>query len=346
MASTAVGPVLLGTAFIATQHLPDSPLWIAVERVVPAGAVLLLLHPARPCGPWWWRSVALGLCNFGLFFCVQAWCVHRMPGGTVSAITALQTLLVPALAAVTGRRPTRWQVGAALLGVAGVAALVLPHGHVINLAGVVGAASLAIGAAIGMLLTKNWGVPEGVHHLTATAWQMLAGGLLLAPAAALMEGPPPAESLGGVVVSVWLSLGATAAAFGLFFGGLHWGVPAATVSLLALVSPVVSTTLGWLLAGEALTAGQIIGLVAVLAALVLGRPGPLPTIVDGTDSAREGLSAACPAGKQPLPKASIAGQDRRAPRHRAAEWITRHRRPDCPSEGQPCHDQHGALPDP
>jgi probable blue pigment (indigoidine) exporter len=195
-----------------------------------------------------------------------------MPGGTVSAITALQSLLVPALAAATGRRPTVWQIAAGAVGMAGVAALVLPHGHVVNTAGVMGAAVLAISAAIGMMLTTTWAVPDRVHHLTATAWQMLAGGVLLLPAAVIMEGAPPAESVGEVAVSVWLSLVATAAAFGLFFGGLHRGVPPATVSLLALASPVVSTALGWIVAAETLTAGQMLGVVAVLAALVLGRP--------------------------------------------------------------------------
>src|SRR5947208_17056449 len=54
-AVAAVGPLLLAVGWILTSYLPDSPLWIAAGRVLPAGLILLALRPARPSGVWWHR---------------------------------------------------------------------------------------------------------------------------------------------------------------------------------------------------------------------------------------------------------------------------------------------------
>ncbi|MBO0872211.1 MAG: DMT family transporter, partial [Pseudonocardia sp.] len=79
------------------------------------------------------------------------------------------------------------------------------------------------------------------------------------------------------VAAVWLALTATAAAFALFFGGLHRGIPPTVVSRLALLSPVVATALGWMLASETLRTAQLIGIILVLAAQVVGHPRSVRT---------------------------------------------------------------------
>src|SRR3546814_4574768 len=66
----SVGPVLWGAAYLVTRSaLPaDAPLWGAALRALPAGIVLLVLARRLPRGSWWWRSIVLGLLNFGAFF--------------------------------------------------------------------------------------------------------------------------------------------------------------------------------------------------------------------------------------------------------------------------------------
>lgn len=285
--SCALGPCLLGTAFLATQQLPATPLWNAVERVLPAGAALLALRPALPRGPWWARSLGLGVLNFGAFFALQAVASHRLPGAVVSTITAVQALLVPLLVGLFGERIQPRQVGAAALGVFGVVLLVVRADHRLDPTGVGAAAVLAGSAALGLLLTRRWGAPQGVHHLAATAWQMLAGGATLIPLALGVEGLPPAMTSGQTLAAAWLALAATAGAFALFFGGLHHGVPPATVSRLALLSPLVAAALGWAVAEEALTAAQLAGIVLILGAQLVGSPRPATTTIQsGNDSPR------------------------------------------------------------
>ncbi|GAA5175190.1 hypothetical protein GCM10023321_80730 [Pseudonocardia eucalypti] len=272
--SCALGPCLLGTAFLATQQLSVTPLWNAVERVLPAGLALLALRPALPRGHWWTRSLGLGVLNFGAFFALQALAAHRLPGAVVATITAGQALLVPLLVGLFGERIETRQVGAAALGVFGVALLVARAGNQLDPVGVGAALVLAGSAAVGMLLTRRWATPPGVHHLAATSWQMLAGGVTLIPLACVAEGLPPAMSPGQLLAATWLAMAATAAAFALFFGGLHDGVPPAAVSRSALLSPLVAALLGWILAGEALTSAQLMGMTLVLGAQLIGSPSP------------------------------------------------------------------------
>ncbi|WP_051581823.1 EamA family transporter [Pseudonocardia acaciae] len=266
----AIGPCLLGTAFFTTQHLPVTPLWNAVERVIPAGLVLLAVRPALPRGTWWLRALALGVLNFGAFFALQAFASHKLPGAVVSTITALQTLLVPAFAAMFGERIALRQVGAALLGTIGVALLVLRGDQVLDPLGVTATLVLAGSAAIGLLLTRRWRAPANTHHLSTIAWQILGGGLVLLPVAFAVEDAPPAMTTEQMGAAAWLAVGATAAAFALFFGGLHRGLPPTTVSRLALLSPVVATALGWVFAHESLSHQQLLGIALVLAAQFSG----------------------------------------------------------------------------
>lgn len=262
----AAGPCLMGTAFLATEHLPVTPLWNAAGRVLPAGLALLVVRPAWPRGIWWVRASALGLVNFAAFFTLQAFAAHRLPGAVVATIAALQTLLVPMLVTVLGERVRVRQLVAGVLGVAGVALVVLRGAVELDEFGVIAAALLAFLAAFGLMLTRRWAVPAGTHPLSAIGWQLLAGGVILLPVAFAAEGAPTAMTWGEMGAAVWLALASTAAAFALFFGGLYRGIPPTTVSRLLLLGPVVAAAVGWVFAHESLSASQLLGVVVVLAA--------------------------------------------------------------------------------
>jgi probable blue pigment (indigoidine) exporter len=101
----------------------------------------------------------------------------------------------------------------------------------------------------------------------------VAGGLVLAPVALLVEGPPPALTAANVAGHLYLGLLGTALAYALWFRGLR-ALPATDVTFLGLLSPVVATAAGWVVAGQALTAGQLMGAAVVLAALAAGQTPP------------------------------------------------------------------------
>ena len=163
----AAGPILLASAYVLTELLPTSPLWNAATRIIPAGLLLLAVHPRLPSGPWWRRSLMLGVLNFGGFFALQAFSLHRLPGGVVATIAAMQTVLVPfGAAAILGERPRVSQLAAASAGVFGIALLVLRSTNDLNATGITAAALLAVCSASGMLLTRRWGLPKGVHYIS------------------------------------------------------------------------------------------------------------------------------------------------------------------------------------
>ncbi|CAN5427316.1 hypothetical protein BH24ACT9_BH24ACT9_10000 [soil metagenome] len=107
--------------------------------------------------------------------------------------------------------------------------------------------------------------------LATTAWQLVAGGLLLVPVALLVEGPLPATlSTSNLVGYGYLTIVGAALAYPLFFMGLR-ALSATSVTLLGLLSPVVATALGWLVLDQELTAAQALGGLVVLAAIVAAQ---------------------------------------------------------------------------
>ena len=107
--------------------------------------------------------------------------------------------------------------------------------------------------------------------LTFAAWQLVAGGLVLVPVAALVEGAPPAMDARAVGGYLYICVFGTALAFVAWFTGLR-RMPAGAVSLVGLLNPVTGVLLGVVLAREAFGAAQAIGMVLVLGGVLLGQP--------------------------------------------------------------------------
>ena len=81
---------------------------------------------------------------------------------------------------------------AAVVGVAGVVTLVWQNDRAgtVDAVGVAAAVGAVVSSALGFALVKRWSPPDDV--LVTTSWQLVAGGLLLLPVAAVVEGAPPA----------------------------------------------------------------------------------------------------------------------------------------------------------
>ncbi len=282
VAVTALAPVAWGTTYVVTTELlpPGRPLLAGVLRALPAGLALTAVTRQRPVGTWWLKALVLGTLNIGAFFALLFVAAYRLPGGVAATLGAIQPLLAAALAATLLRERLRPHVAVAgLLGVVGVALLVLRAGAQLDgvgiLAGLAGAASMATG----VVLTKRWGRP--VPLLTFTAWQLVAGGLVLLPVALVVEGSLPSLTGANTLGYLWLATAGTGVAYSLWFRGIE-RLPVARVSLLGLLSPIVATATGWLVLDQRLTPLQLGGAALVLGALWLGqqtrperpRPGP------------------------------------------------------------------------
>lgn len=284
---TALAPAVWGSTYLVTTELlpPGRPLLAAAVRALPAGVLLLILSRQLPRGSWWWRTAVLGSLNIGVFFALLFVAAYRLPGGIAAVVGAVQPLLVAVLASRwVGEQLTLRRLLTSLLGLAGVALLVLRSGARLDPLGVAAALGAAAAMAAGVVLTKRWGRPAPL--LATTGWQLIAGGLLLTPIALLIEGPPPSDvEVSNLVGFGYLSLVGTAAAYVLWFRGVQ-ALPVTEVTLLGLLSPVVATALGWLILDQTLTFGQLLGAIAVLAALVIAQVRPAPPYPPTSDLRR------------------------------------------------------------
>jgi probable blue pigment (indigoidine) exporter len=278
---SAIAPVLWGTTFLVTTELLPAgrPLLAAALRALPAGLLVLGAlalvagREALPRGSWWWRGPLLGVLNIGVFFALLFVAAYRLPGGIAAVLGAIGPFVVAALAFVLLReRPARRTLIAAVVGIGGVALLVLRSQIALDAVGILAAAAGTVTMSLGTVLGRRWGTPDGYGRravLTLTGWQLTAGGALLLPVALIVEGPIPSLSLEHVAGYGYLSIVGTAVAYFLWFRGVTTLAPA-RVTLLALLSPVVAAVLGWAVLGQALSAGQLAGGAAVLVAVVVG----------------------------------------------------------------------------
>lgn len=177
-------------------------------------------------------------------------------------------MMLLAAALVSERLRALPLLGAAV-GLGGVALLVLTGPVSIDAWGLVASLAAMALSSLGYILAKRW--QSDIDVVTVTAWQLIAGGLLLIPAALVAEGPLPRltpTELGGFA---YVAIIATAVAFVAWFSGLAH-LDAASVGLIGLLNPVTGVLLGTLVAGEVLSGRQVVGLSLVLTGVLLGQP--------------------------------------------------------------------------
>ena len=269
--ATAVAPAVWGSTYLVTTTLlPEGrPLLAGALRALPAGLLLLAVTRTLPSGSWWWRSAVLGTLNIGAFFALLFVSAYRLPGGVAAVLGAVGPLLVLALSPrLLGERAAPRAVVSAIVAAGGVSLTVLTADAGLDPWGVAAGLAGAASMALGLVLTRRWGRPAPA--LTATAWQLTAGGLVLLPLALLVEGPPPALPAGALAGYAYLALVGTALAYTLWFRGLE-RLPAASVSLLGQLSPVVAAALGWSVLHQSLTPVQLLGMAVAVGGVVAGQ---------------------------------------------------------------------------
>jgi len=285
-AATAIVPMVWGTTYLVTTRLlPEGhPLFAAMVRSLPAGLLALLIARRLPSGSWWWKSLALGTLNMAAFFPLLFVAAQHLPGGVAATLGATQPIVVAFLAvAILHEELSTWRVAWGVVGVAGVALVVLGPDAALDPVGVAAGIGGALSMATGVVLTKRWGRPDGVSAVGLAGWQLTAAGLVLLLPALLVDGVPTGIDGRAVAGYAWLGLVGALFTYTLWFAAIR-RLPVTATALLGLLSPLVAATLGAAVAGEALTAVQLLGFALALAAMVAGqldpkdgRPRPTPT---------------------------------------------------------------------
>ncbi|MGE4372583.1 MAG: DMT family transporter [Xanthobacter sp.] len=307
---TALAPVIWGSSYIViSQFLPEGyPLTITTLRALPAGLLLLLLGRRLPWGIWWFRAVILGGLNFSLFWALLFISAYRLPGGVAATLGNFQPPIVILLAYLLLGTPIRLRsVLAIFAGVSGVALLVLTPVTNLDPIGIVAALGSAASMATGIVLTRRWQPPVSLPSFTA--WQLMAGGLLLMPFALVLEPHRPDFTWVNIAGISWLSLAGAALSCLLWFRGLS-RLEASVVSSLGFLSPLTAVFLGWIFLGQNLTPWQLLGAGLVLGSIWLNqrtyRPAPRPSALPKTeDAALESHAVDTPVTSQPRANISL-----------------------------------------
>ncbi len=268
---TALAPIIWGSTYIVTTELlpPDRPFTAALLRTLPAGLLLVLWCRRWPAwGDWqgWWRLMVLSALNIGVFQALLFVAAYRLPGGVAAVVGAIGPLVVMGLVwALDQRRPPGLALAAGALGVLGMAALLLSPGARWDMVGVAAALVGTVCMAAGTFWSRRW--RSDLPVLAFTGWQLLAGGMMLAPVAWLVDPPLPALSATQVGGYVYLSVAGALLAYALWFRGIG-RLASVAVSSLGLLSPVTAVLLGWVLLGQSMTGVALAGMLVVLASIL------------------------------------------------------------------------------
>ncbi|MBQ4780075.1 EamA family transporter [Pectobacterium versatile] len=264
---TALAPAIWGSTYIVTSEIlpPDRPFTAALIRVLPAGLLLLLFTRRFPARRDWWRVLVLSALNIGVFQALLFVAAYRLPGGLAAVLGAIQPLLVMVLVwAVDHRAPRLATLWSAIIGVVGMAILLLSPQTTFEPVGVAAALLGAVCMATGVWLTRRWQLDLPV--LPMTGWQLFLGGLMLAPVAWVVDAPLPALTLSQYAAYIYLCLAGAVISYGLWFRGIT-RLPTIAVASLGLLSPLTAVVLGWVLLSQSMAGTAFLGLAIVLASV-------------------------------------------------------------------------------
>ena len=159
--------------------------------------------PARRAQP---AAAAVGACasrrsrpsTSGLFFVLLFIAAERLPGGVARGRRRRRAdRRAAARLARSGAAPEPGCARTGALGLVGVAALVLGPAASLDAVGVAAAIGCAASMATATVLGRRWGRPP-LAIVSLTAWQLVIGGLLVAPFVLAFEGVPPVPTAGNL----------------------------------------------------------------------------------------------------------------------------------------------------
>jgi drug/metabolite transporter (DMT)-like permease len=261
---------------VAVGAIP--PLLMMGVRCVIAGTLLLAwaaVRGERADFRQWRHATVAGALMIACTYGALGWAEQRLGSGVAALLSATSPLWLTTLEWPRRGRPAITTIAGLLLGVAGVAILVVrgPAGQVNLTAAFVLIAGTLTWAA-GSLYSRPPRLPASVA-LGAGMPLLLGGAMLLVVSMAVGE---PARYVAHDVsrASLW------ALAYLIVFGSLvgftaySWLLrvaPASRVGTHAYVNPLVAVALGWGMAGEPVTAGTGVAAVAIAASVAMVLKG-------------------------------------------------------------------------
>jgi drug/metabolite transporter (DMT)-like permease len=271
-----------GSTFLAirigVREVP--PLLLAAMRFFTAGAVLFtwmrLKGTPSPKLREWASASLLALCIFVFDYGLLFWAEKRVPSG----IAAVMLATIPVFMALSEiiflrtQRLTFRLALALLIGIAGVLILVsrsLSLGEVpIDPRGALALVIAAISWSIASALTRKFPLPES--KVMSSGSQMLAGGILLALAAAILGEfrgfHIQAVSRGAWFALAYLIVAGSIVGFTAYVWLIHHESPT-KVGTYAYVNPVVAVIIGYFLGGEAVGPRTLLGTLLVLVSVIV-----------------------------------------------------------------------------
>ena len=290
--------VVWGTTYIGTSAMVQSipPLLGAGSRYL-VGALPLVVIVLATRGPRSFRLTArqlvatliMGLGIIGIWGAIVPLSLQHIPGGIAALIAASVPVWVVLLRAFAHEHVGARTVAGIVLGIGGVAAMMLPGG----IAPIAGTSpegvllwSLAMVAASISWAFFSWrsttlDLPKDTGVLTV--YQLVWCGLGIMIVGLVLGERADAATFTSSSMAGWTWLVVASSIGYASYTFLIARAPLPLVSTFAFVNPAVAVFLGWLLLGEPLSRSVVIGLVVVLAGtalVVLGessRPPPAET---------------------------------------------------------------------
>jgi len=271
-----------GSTFLAIRvgvhEVP--PFLLASMRFAVAGAVLYGWMIARgersPSAREWMSASLLGLLIFVVDYGSLFWAEQRVPSGIAAVMLATIPVFM-ALSEIVFLRTQKLTIRlavASLIGIAGVAVLM---SHSLNFGG---APVDTAGAVALIAASMSWSVSSALMHklplpsskVMSSGAQMLAGGILLALAAAARgefhNFRPSAVSREAWLALLYLIVAGSIIGFTAYVWLIHHESPT-KVGTYAYVNPVVAVLVGYFLGGESLGPRTIVGTLFVLVSVIV-----------------------------------------------------------------------------
>ncbi|MGO9405086.1 MAG: EamA family transporter [Terriglobales bacterium] len=271
-----------GSTFLAirvgVREVP--PLLLASMRFFIAGVVLFawlrLKGTPSPSRREWVAASLLAVCIFVLDYGLLFWAEQRVPSGIAAVMLATIPVFM-SLSEILFLRTQRLTVRlvlALLVGMGGVAVLVSRSASFgeapIDGAGAVALVVAAMSWSIASTLTRK--LPLPASKAMSSGAQMLAGGILLALAAAIFGEfhgfHIQAVSRGAWFALAYLIVAGSIVGFTAYVWLIHHESPT-KVGTYAYVNPVVAVIVGYFLGGETVGPRTLLGTLLVLVSVVL-----------------------------------------------------------------------------
>ncbi len=274
--------IIWGFSFVVMKDVVAvlPPAWLLGFRFTAAGLILLVVLWKRVRRAFSVKALSagalLGVFDFAAFWTQTVGLEHTTPG--INAfLTATYCVIVPFLWwIIARRRPTVFNIGAAVLAVAGVwlvsasaggEALALGFGEGMTLL-------CALLFAVHIVFVSKFSLAHDV--LVLTVFQFLAEGLLGLLVGAGLETLPSLDRITPSIIGsmAFLTVFASIVAFGIQNVSLAH-VPPAQASLLLSLESVFGVVFSVLLYGERLTFRLVVGFALIFAAIVVSETFPL-----------------------------------------------------------------------